>query len=89
MRFLITMNMPSAKGSSVHQITVESDAGSIKEFWADLQDNEFIMVSLMYKIRNDDFTEYWENRGPLIINTAHIGKVQELIEFREDRHGNQ
>lgn len=87
MRFLITMNMPSAKGYSVHQITVEHNAKTMKEFWNVLQDNEFIMPSLMYKIRNDDLTEHWEDRGLIIINTAHIGKVQELIEFREDRYG--
>jgi len=86
-RFLITMNMPSAKGYSVHQITVEHNAKTMKEFWNVLQDNEFIMPSLMYKIRNDDLTEHWEDRGLIIINTAHIGKVQELIEFREDRYG--
>jgi len=86
-RFLITMNMPSAKGYSVHQITVEHSAKTMKEFWNVLQDNEFIMPSLMYKIRNDDLTEHWEDRGLIIINTAHIGKVQELIEFREDRYG--
>lgn len=87
MRFLITMNMPSAKGYSVHQITVEHDSKSITNFWNYLQDNEFIMANLMYKIRNDDLSEYWEDRGPLIINTAHIGKVQELIEFKDDRYG--
>lgn len=87
MRFLITMNMPSAKGYSVHQITVEHDSKSINNFWNYLQDNEFIMANLMYKIRNDDLSEYWEDRGPLIINTAHIGKVQELIEFKDDRYG--
>ena len=87
MRFLITMNMPSANGYSVHQITVEHNAKTMKEFWNVLQDNEFIMPSLMYKIRNDDLTEHWEDRGLIIINTAHIGKVQELIEFREDRYG--
>ena len=87
MRFLITMNMPSAKGYSVHQITVEHNAKTMKEFWNVLQDNEFIMPSLMYKIRNDDLTEHWEDRGLIIINTANIGKVQELIEFREDRYG--
>jgi hypothetical protein len=86
-RFLITMNMPSAKGYSVHQITVEHNAKTMKEFWNVLQDNEFIMPNLMYKIRNDDLTEHWEDRGLIIINTAHIGKVQELIEFREDRYG--
>ena len=89
MRFLITMNMPSAKGYSVHQITVEHESKSIKEFWNYLQDNEFIMANLMYKIRNDDLSEYWEDRGSLIINTAHIGKVQELIEFKDDRYGHQ
>lgn len=88
MRFLITMNMPSAKGYSVHQVTVEHEAKTMKDFWNVLQDNEFIMPTLMYKIRNDDLSEYWEDRGPLIINTSHIGKVQEFIDFGNDRYGN-
>ena len=89
MRFLITMNMPSAKGYAVHQLTVEHAAKGMKEFWNYLQDNEFIMPNLLYKMRNEDLTEYWEDRGSLIINTAHVGKVQELIEFKDDRYGHQ
>lgn len=87
MRFLITMNMASAKGYPVHQITVEHPAKNIPEFWSVLQDNEFIVANLMYKIRDDEFTDHWEDRGQIIINTAHVGKVQELIEYRDDRGG--
>lgn len=86
MRLLITMNMPSAKGYAVHQLTVDHKAKTLKEFWDALQDNEFIMADLLYKIRNDDLTEYWGDRGPIIINTSHIGKVQEFFEYKGFRY---
>lgn len=81
------MNMPSAKGFAVHQITIEHDAKNMNEFWNVLQDNEFIMGNLMYKMRNDPSDDYWDDRGLIIINTSHIGKVQEQYGFRDDRYG--
>ena len=87
MRFQITMHMPSAKGFAVHQITIEHEAKSMNEFWNVLQDNEFIMGNLMYKMRSGPHDDFWDDRGLIIINTSHIGKVQEQYAFRDDGYG--
>lgn len=76
MRFLLTMNMSSAKGHPVHQLTVEHKSPSIKDFWAHLSDNEFIICTLLYKVDGE-----WIDRGQVILNTGCIGKAQELVDY--------
>lgn len=85
MRFLLTMNMPSAKGYPVHQMTIEHKARDIHEFWEALTDNEFIVCNLFYKITNDDNRQEWSDRGTVIVNTSFVGKAQEYVEFYGDR----
>lgn len=89
MRFLVTMNMPSASGNSVHQVTVEHPAQSCEAFCDLMNDNEFIMVRLFYRKTLPDFASRemkvsWEDRGDLILNTHHIGKVQEFVEYERN-----
>lgn len=89
MRFLVTMNMPSASGNNVHQVTVEHPAGSCEAFCDELNDNEFIIVRLFYRRQDFDAVSrqmsiVWEDRGDLILNTNHIGKVQEFVEYERD-----
>ena len=81
MRFLLTMNMPSAKGYPVHQMTIEHKAKNITEFWEALSDNEFIICSLFYKVTTDDNYQEWKDRGLVILNTSWIGKAQEYVEY--------
>lgn len=81
MRFLLTMNMPSAKGHPVHQLTVEHRAKSIRSFWETLSDNEFIICKLLYRVDGE-----WIDRGEVILSTSCIGKAQELVDYYGDGH---
>jgi hypothetical protein len=81
MRFLITMNMPSAHGSLVHQVTGEHSSNSIEEFCDVLNDNAFVVVGQYYKDANTADGEInWVYMGNIILNTEHIGKVHEQTE---------
>lgn len=91
MKFLITMNMPSAKGFLVHQITGDYPAESVEEFCKALNDNPFIVVDQYYKDDNTADGEIdWTFMGSIIINTDHIGKVHEHNERKSygRPHGN-
>lgn len=81
MRLLITMNMASANNNAVHQITVEHPAPNLQEFMEEINDYEFIMAHQYYRVKQLDGEVVWKDRGDIVINTAHIGKVQEFIEF--------
>lgn len=80
MKFLITMNMPSAQGYAVHQVTVEHNAESVADFCSVLNNTEFILVRQLYRQKNLNGT-VWLDRGDMVINTYHIGKVSQFIEF--------
>jgi hypothetical protein len=75
------MNMASAQGYAVHQITIDHEAASLEEFLTEVNDYPFIMGHQFYRIKQSDGEVTWKDRGKLIINSAHIGKVQEFIEF--------
>jgi hypothetical protein len=84
MRFLLTLNMPSAQGFLVHQLTVEHPSESCGEFCDYLNDNEFIIVDLLYRHKNNLGDITWSEKGEIILNTNHIGKVQEFIGVEKD-----
>lgn len=75
------MNMASANGNPVHQITVDHPAKDLEEFLGEMNAYEFIMAHQYYRVKQFDGEIVWKDRGDIIINTAHIGKVQEFIEF--------
>ena len=83
MRYLLTMNMPSAKGFLIHQLTVEHD-GDLEDFCQMLNDNEFITVRQWYQFKQPTGDPIWQDRGDLVLNTSHIGKVSEYIENEKD-----
>ena len=84
MKFLITMNMPSAQGYAVHQVTVEHVAESLGTFCDILNDSEFILCRQLYRQKNMRGEPTWLDRGDIVINTYHIGKVQQFIEFERE-----
>ena len=77
MKFLITLNMPSAQGYPVHQVICDHGVKSLEEFCISLQDNDFLISKQLYRQKTPEGEVVWEDRGRLIINTHHIGKVQE------------
>ena len=90
LKLLITMHMPSAQGYSVHQITVDHPSENIDQFCRVINDYEFIKAQLFYR-RRDDVTGkvIWNDKGELLINTSHIGKVQEFFEYGEREHDDE
>lgn len=88
-KFLFTMNMPSAADNLVHQITGELNVSTCEELHKLLNSTDFILVRQYYRKKGDDEQKYWQDRGELIINVQHIGKVQEFIERENnDTSGN-
>lgn len=87
MKFLMTLHMPSARGDSIHQITVGViDIESCEELCDLLNEQEFICATQWYKREYPNGETAWQNRGDLIINTAHIGKIQEFYENKGDKN---
>ena len=86
MKLLITMNMPSAKEYLVHQMTVETECETLDKFLKQLNDDIFVKVLLYYK-RKDHITgdTIWEDRGDILLNTNHIGKVQVYLEYGKEQ----
>ena len=79
MRLLLTLNMPSAQGFLVHQITIEHTCNTLDEFCDEMNDNEFIVGRLLYRIKTPTGDTAWRDRGDIILNTSHIGKAQEFL----------
>jgi hypothetical protein len=84
MRFLLTMNMPSANGFLVHQVTVDIPVATCEELMRKMNHDEFIMGRMFYRRRLLTGENAWEDRGDIILNTAHIGKVQEFFEMERE-----
>lgn len=89
MRFLVTMNMPSAQGYSVHQVTVDHTAPSLNEFCDMLNDHEFVVVRLIYRMKGPNGESLLRDRGDMILNTSHIGKVQEFVVHQNTDDGDK
>jgi len=89
MKFLLTMNMPSAQGYAVHQVTVEHPANSCMELCEALNRNEFILCRQLYRQKNLRGETNWMDRGDIVINTYHIGKVQQFIEFERENEDDE
>jgi len=80
-KFLITMNMPSAANNLVHQMICDYAVSSIEEFLDELNGEDFLIFNQFY--REQDRTTgktYWTEKGQMILNTSFIGKVQIFFE---------
>jgi hypothetical protein len=83
MRFQITLNMPSHQGKSVHQITAEYECGSLQEFCDVLRSSDFIVVREFYRFTDaNTAAEVFEDKGEVILNCFHVGKVKVSKETR-------
>ena len=87
MRFLVTMNMPSANGMDTHQMTLEHPVKSQEELCTLLNRVEFVIFRMFYKRKNVNGEIWWQDRGEIIVNTTMIGKAQEFIDFDTDEDG--
>lgn len=90
MRFLITLNMPSANGFLVHQIIFDHHDETMTLFLDRLNEDIFIYGRQFYKRVNEQTGEgFFLDKGELILNTAHIGKVQEFIDYDGETETNR
>lgn len=86
MRFLFTLNMPpgnpdrhsrEAQQRLVHQVIGDHQAGSLVELCDEMNDSPFILVRQWYYDSDHNGQKIWVDRGEIVINTQHIGKVVE------------
>jgi len=89
MKFLVTMNMPSSNGYPVHQVIFEFKCDGINNLYAVMNDEIFIRGRQLYRRVNDDGKSSFIDRGEIILNTAHIGKVQEYMDYHDQEDGRQ
>lgn len=81
MRFLITMHMPSSNGFLVHQVIFDHESETMDQLYTSLNNDIFIIGRQFYKRTNDEGESVFMDKGELILNTSHIGKVQKYIEY--------
>jgi hypothetical protein len=62
------------------------EAKSCDELCEMMNTDEFIVGKQWYRRKNYDNSIFWEDRGQTILNTAHIGKVQEFLDLEERNH---
>lgn len=79
MRFLITMNMPSRSGNTIHQIIAEYPTPSLAEFLRALETMDFVIVEEYYKDPESarGVPSYYPV-GQTAINHRYIGKIKVL-----------
>lgn len=81
MKFLITMHMPSINGFLIHQVIFEHESETMGKLLDTLNNDIFIHGRQFYKRQKDDGESVFVDKGEMILNTAHIGKAQEYIDY--------
>jgi FAD/FMN-containing dehydrogenase len=81
---MITMNMPSNQGNLVHQIFLEHPAASCEEFCRILNEDIFVSGRQFYRRQSPAGENFWQDRGEIVLNTAHIGKVQQYVDYEKE-----
>jgi hypothetical protein len=87
MKFLVTMNMPSSNGYPVHQVIFEHHCESVRDLILIMNDDIFVYGRQFYRINSENGKGSFVDRGEIILNTTHIGKVQEYLDYAD--HGDQ
>ncbi len=81
MRFIITLSMASFSNNLVHQIICDHESESVNDFADALNEYQFIVVDQYYNIEDKNTGKReWEYKGPLILNTNVVGKVQQYVD---------
>lgn len=89
MKYLITMNMPSSQGFLIHQIIFEHHDDEMSIFVNRLNEEIFVYGQQFYKRQNENGESFFVDKGEIIINTAHIGKVQKYIDYDAEEFSRQ
>ena len=86
MRFVFTLNMPSFKNNLVQQIIGDYPVETFEQMVEALNNEGFIEVRQFYHVVHRNGEREWQYKGPIILNTYHIGKVQEFIAKDEETY---
>lgn len=86
MRFVFTLNMPSFKNNLVQQIIGDHPSASVEDMCEILNSENFVVVKQFYNVQSRVGGRDWEYKGPIILNTYHIGKVQEFLAKDEETY---
>lgn len=81
--------MPSSQGFLVHHIILEHHDESMEHFVGRLNEDIFIYGQQYYKRVNESGESFFVDKGEIIINTAHIGKVQKYIDYDAEEFSRQ
>jgi len=84
LRYVFTLNMPSFKNNLVQQIIGDYPVDTVEAMCDALNEDSFIVVRQFYHIIHRNGEHDWKYKGPMIINTQHIGKVQEFIDKEDE-----
>lgn len=88
MRFLITMNMPSRSGGSIHQIIAEYPAESLEDFVHELEEKDFLIVEEFYKDADAPRSAVtYYSVGHTAINHRYVGKVKTISNNQHGKRG--
>lgn len=79
MRLLFTLNMPSGSNNLVHQVIADYSVKSLDEIAKILSERDFIVVKQLYRVKTK-----WIDRGDIVLNTVHVGKVAQWLDNAED-----
>lgn len=82
MLFTFTMNMASRQGNPVHQIHGEHPARDLDELCKAMAVADFLTVTEFYLTSDRGSPPVLENKGPITLNLAFVGKVKELKDHR-------
>jgi hypothetical protein len=86
MRFVFTLGLPSYKGNLVQQIIGDHPADSLDNLWDELNNVDFIRVDQFYHVIHRNGDKEWQYKGPMLVSTNHIGKVQEFVAREEEAY---
>lgn len=82
MKILVFMNMPAgdSAGHSTHQVILDAPGvADLRELAFSLTNKKFLHGDHMIYERVGN-AKVWKNRGPMIINLAHVGKIAPYYE---------
>ena len=80
MKVIFTMNMASGANDLSHQLIARVQQKNIIELVDYMEKNHFVVVEYMKYQKHTDGTRSWRTLGPMVLGTAHIGKVAEYYD---------
>jgi len=83
-KLLLHMNMPSGNNDGTHQVILSvPEISSLDELPALLSHANGLLYGDHYVFDRVGHARAWRNRGPMLVNFAHVGKVAVYYEGGE------